>query len=88
MFFFFCDADDIQYKASRISCAVVGSSDKLTLSGFLLHSWNPSMRGDSPQQWSQQQTQSGDTEDQQVHLNDKDTQTHNLFFTFCVNSTI
>lgn len=36
--------------------------------GLALARVNPSVRADPPQHWCQQQAESGDAEDQQVHL--------------------
>lgn len=43
----------------------------LSCDGLAFSKWNQSVRGDPPQHWSQEQTECGDAENQQVHLEGK-----------------
>lgn len=56
-------------KGHQLSSGCVSYERRLqSCEGFALARVNPSVCADSPQHWCQQQTESGDTEDQQVHL--------------------
>lgn len=81
------DRDVVQHKGSKTSCNICWQFCKilcgifLTLrsvrsrAGFPFSAGNPSVCGNSPQKWSQQQAESGDAEDQQVHLSmDRETE--------------